>query len=108
MSTRIGSGRPRRPQSNNRGRGPSRGPRPDGTVRAPLPIQKKREPTVVELPQAVTVKELAEALSVAGGQIIKELITRGMMVTINQTVDFATATDLAAAFSVVVKLKASD
>jgi translation initiation factor IF-2 len=62
----------------------------------------------VELPQAVTVKELAEALNVAGGQIIKELITRGMMVTINQTIDFATAADVATAFSVQVKQKAVD
>jgi translation initiation factor IF-2 len=60
------------------------------------------------LPQAVTVKELAEALNVAGGQVIKELITRGMMVTINQTIDFATAADVASTFNVQVKQKEVD
>jgi translation initiation factor IF-2 len=56
----------------------------------------------------MTVKELADALSIATGPIIKELITRGMMVTINQTIDFATASDVAAAFNVQVRQKATD
>lgn len=107
MSTRVGSGRSRRPPGGNRRSG-SRGPRPDSTLRAPLVVQKKREPTVLELPQAITVKELAEALNVAGGQLIKELIGRGLMVSINQSIDFATASELASTFSVIVKPKASD
>src|SRR5713226_3014421 len=106
MSTRIGSGRPRRPMGGGRPR--RRGPRPESGVRQPLPIPKKREQTLVELPQSLTVKELAEALSVAGGQIIKELIGRGLMVTINQTVDFATASDVAGVFNVLVRQKAQD
>ena len=108
MSTRMGSGRPRRPQGGNRGRPRPQGRRPDGGNRVPTVIPKKREPTVVELPQTMTVKELAEALNIATGPIIKELITRGMMVTINQTIDFATASDVAAAFSAQVRQKASD
>jgi translation initiation factor IF-2 len=108
MSTRIGSGRSRRPQGGNRGRPRPQGRRPDGSNRMPTIIPKKREPTVVELPQTMTVKELADALNIATGPIIKELITRGMMVTINQTIDFATASDVAAAFSAQVRQKASD
>jgi translation initiation factor IF-2 len=73
-----------------------------------MPVVKKRELTVVELPQSLTVKELAEALNVAGGQIIKELIGRGMMVTINQTIDYATAADVASSFNVQVQPKAVD
>jgi len=51
---------------------------------------------------------LAEAINVPGGQVIKELIGRGFMVTINQTVDFATASDVASAFNVQVRQKALD
>ncbi|HLZ08336.1 MAG TPA: translation initiation factor IF-2, partial [Chloroflexota bacterium] len=48
------------------------------------------------------------AISVPGGQVIKELIGLGVMVTINQTVDFATASDVASAFNVQVRQKALD
>lgn len=111
MSTRIGSGRPRRPGHGQRGR-PSRprSGRPDTATRPSLsaPVVKKREPVVVDLPQTMTVKELAEALNLGGGQIIKELISRGLMVTINQSIDFATATDVASAFNVQVRAKELD
>src|SRR3979490_2343936 len=107
MSTRVGSGRSRRPPGNS-GRSRSRGPRPDNSSRAPLPLQKKREPTVVLLPQGVPEKALAEALNVAGGQIIKELISRGMILTIKQAHTYAVFSDFDRAFSVVVKQKASD
>jgi len=56
----------------------------------------------------MTVKELADALNVGSGLIIKELISRGIMVTINQSIDFATAADVAAAFNVKVAPKALD
>jgi translation initiation factor IF-2 len=107
MSTRVGSGRSRRPQQGGRPR-PHGGRRPDSGSRQPLPVAKKREPTIIELPQSTTVKELAEAISVPGGQVIKELIGRGVMVTINQTVDFATASAVASAFNVQVRQKALD
>jgi len=69
MSTRVGSGRPRRPQQGGRPR--PHGRRSDSGSRQPLPIAKKREPTIIELPQSTTVKELAEAINVPGGQVIK-------------------------------------
>lgn len=56
----------------------------------------------------MTVKELADAFNVGSGMIIKELIGRGMMVTINGTIDFQTAVDVASAFSVQVQPKAID
>lgn len=63
---------------------------------------------MIELPQTVTVKELAGALNVGGGQVIKELIGRGFMVTINESIDFATATDVAGVFNVQVNPKELD
>jgi translation initiation factor IF-2 len=45
----------------------------------------------VELPSSVAVKDLAEALNVSHADIIKELIRNGIFATINQTIDFDTA-----------------
>src|SRR5438445_8244199 len=107
MGTRFGAGRSRRP---TRGGGrPQRRPnRSDGPIRSTLPVPKKRDATTIELAQTVTVKELSDALGVAGGMVIKELIQRGFMVTMNQSIDLATATDVAAVFNVLVKQKEID
>jgi translation initiation factor IF-2 len=110
MSTKIRNGRPHRPGQPPRGR-PSRPHtgRPDpGRSSLSAPAPRKREPVVIELPQTVTVKELAELLNVGTSQVIKELITRGLMLTVNQSVDFATAADVAAAFNVQVTPKPVD
>jgi translation initiation factor IF-2 len=45
----------------------------------------------VELPSSVAVKDLADALSVSTADIIKELIRNGIFATINQSIDFDTA-----------------
>jgi len=45
----------------------------------------------VELPSSVAVKDLAEALNVSHADTIKELIRNGIFATINQTIDFDTA-----------------
>lgn len=45
----------------------------------------------LQLPATVTVAELAERLSVSGPQLIKYLMTNGVMATLNQSVDFDTA-----------------
>lgn len=110
MSTRIGGGGPRRPgPQKGRSSRPQHRRRPEATGRPSLAAPtKRREPVSVELPQTMTVKELAEALNLASGQIIKELIGRGMMVTINQSIDYATAMEVATAFSINVTPKAVD
>jgi translation initiation factor IF-2 len=45
----------------------------------------------IKLPQDITVAQLAERLEVGPATVIKELFTRGTAVTINQTLDYATA-----------------
>jgi translation initiation factor IF-2 len=50
----------------------------------------------IELPSSVSVKDLAEALSVSHADVIKELIRNGIFATINQTVDYDTASLVAA------------
>jgi translation initiation factor IF-2 len=77
---------------------PRRGPRPQrkrsgppaGAAVADAPVAQR--PTgPVELSNPVTVKDMAEALGVSHADIIKELIRNGIFATINQTIDFDTA-----------------
>ncbi|HEX6030431.1 MAG TPA: translation initiation factor IF-2 [Tepidiformaceae bacterium] len=45
----------------------------------------------VSIPPAVTVKELGDLLGVSGVEVIKRLMTNGVMASLNQTVDYETA-----------------
>jgi translation initiation factor IF-2 len=45
----------------------------------------------VELPSSVPIKDMADALGVSTADIIKELIRNGIFATINQSIDFDTA-----------------
>ncbi|HET7636115.1 MAG TPA: translation initiation factor IF-2 [Candidatus Limnocylindria bacterium] len=81
--------RPRRPPRPQRRRGPS-----SGAVATEALAARPTGP--VELPASISVKELAEALAVSHADIIKELIRNGIFATVNQTVDFDTASLVAA------------
>ncbi|GAC1337596.1 MAG: hypothetical protein NVSMB29_02180 [Candidatus Dormibacteria bacterium] len=43
------------------------------------------------LPATLTVKELADRLGVSGAEVVKYLLTNGVMATLNQSIDFDTA-----------------
>jgi translation initiation factor IF-2 len=53
---------------------------------------------VVRISEVITVGELAKAMGVKAGEIIKKLMDSGMMATINQMLDFDTASLIAADF----------
>jgi translation initiation factor IF-2 len=57
----------------------------------------------VELPPSITVKQLADILKVEPVKIIKQLMRKGIMANINQTLDFNTASMTAADFGYAVK-----
>ncbi len=82
---------------------PRRGPRPQrrrgsgssGGVATQAPVVVR--PTgPVELPSSVVVKDLAETLGVSHVDVIKELIRNGIFASINQSIDFDTASLVAA------------
>ncbi len=62
-------------------------------MEAPAP---QRPSGPIELPNSVSVKDLADALSVSHADVIKELIRNGIFATINQTIDYDTASLVAA------------
>lgn len=86
---RTGGGmRPRPPRHHTKGGGQKRV--------EPLPavvssVSPKAEHGVVELPASLTVKELAELLEVTPSQVIKELLSNGVITSINQVIDYDTA-----------------
>ena len=64
---------------------------------APVVIHK---PTSVELPEEIVVAQLASKLHVTAGEVVKKLMMMGMMVTVNQMVDFDTAALVADEFGI--------
>src|SRR4249920_2702079 len=78
---------------------PRRGPRPqrrrDGGADGGLAVETQtvvpRGGAPVELPSSIAVKDLATALTVSTSDVIKELIRNGIFATINQSIDFDTA-----------------
>ena len=50
-----------------------------------------KAPTSVTLPEEIIVSDLASRLKVTSGEVVKRLMLLGMMVTVNQTVDYDTA-----------------
>jgi len=57
----------------------------------------------VELPPSITVKQLADILKVEPVKVIKQLMRKGIMANINQTLDFDTASITAADFGYIAK-----
>ncbi len=64
------------------------GPRPGGVATETAPV---RPAGPVELPNPVVIKDLAEILSVSHADIINILIKNGIFATVNQSIDFDTA-----------------
>jgi len=71
-------------------------------VVAPPPVA--REPREITITEGVTVRELAEKLGLRAKDLLKTLLDRGIFASINQALDFQTATSLAEAFNGIVKV----
>ncbi len=77
-----------RPGSKKQQPQPMKGGKPaPGKKQAPV----KKQPLKVEIPDEIVVSDLASRLKVTVGEVVKRLMMMGMMVTVNQTVDFDTA-----------------
>ena len=73
---------------------------------APAPAAVKQEPvrpTLIKVGESLSVKELAIKLGREVNEVIKKLMMLGVMATINQEVDFDTASLIAAEFGVTVE-----
>lgn len=95
---------PRRPGGQQRSRqrgGKSRGRSSSNGNRARGAVAVATRPTgPVTLGSVMSVAELADALGVTPVDVIKELMASGIMATINQQVDYDTASRVAASFDI--------
>ena len=96
-----------KPQPKRKGKRPQRPQQVEvmePSLPEPMPRFDDRRPSVpailrkVTLTEGVTVKELAEKLEIKHKDVIKALLTRGFLATINQTLDAETATAVAKSF----------
>ena len=51
----------------------------------------KKKPLQITIPEEITVSELASRLKVTAAEVVKRLMMMGMMVTVNQAIDYDTA-----------------
>ena len=79
-----------RNNNNNNNKGGKNGKK-GGFTPAPAPAPAKKVPVKAEIPDEITVGEFASRIKAPAGEVIKRLMLMGMMVTLNQTIDFDTA-----------------
>lgn len=69
-----------------------------------MPTANTQKPTSVEIAETITVKDFADLTKVGVAEIIKHLMLLGVMATINQEIDFDTASLVANEFGVEVNM----
>ncbi len=67
---------------------------------APMQAPVVKRPTSVELPDEIVVGQLASRLKVTAGEVVKKLVMMGMMVTVNQVIEYDYAALVAEEFGV--------
>ena len=63
-----------------------------------IALDRKNKPITVSIPDEITVSELATRLKATAAEVIKKLMMLGMMVSINDVIDFDTASLVAMEF----------
>ncbi|NLN45068.1 MAG: translation initiation factor IF-2 [Clostridiaceae bacterium] len=87
------------PPRSSRRRGSSRR-RDRGSAQASQAAAARAILTHVALPENLTVKEFAEAIKKTSAEIIKKLMKMGVMATLNEVIDFDTATIIASEYNI--------
>ncbi len=93
QDTRGGNQKLTKKNTQQQGNKPGQKPMMRGGKNQPAKKQApvKKQPLHVEIPDEIVVSDLAARLKVTVGEVVKRLMMMGMMVTVNQTVDYDTA-----------------
>ncbi len=67
--------------------------------------EKEEELKIVEIPEVLTVKELSDLIDVPVNEILGELFQKGMLMTINQTIDPELAVEIAEEHGYLAEIK---
>ncbi|MCL2375869.1 MAG: translation initiation factor IF-2 [Defluviitaleaceae bacterium] len=66
---------------------------------------KPEEPRVIQVPAVLTLKELAELMNKQGAELVKALIKKGDMISINQEISYEKAMEIAIEYNILVEEK---
>ena len=71
------------------------------------PQPRKEEPKEVikeiQIPEKLTIRELAEAMKKQPSEIVKKLFMQGMLVTVNQEIDYEKASEIALEYDIIAE-----
>lgn len=78
--------------------------------RSKPPKKKKEEEEVkiLQIPEVITVRELAQLLGVSPNEIIAQLMKKGILATINHTIDPQVAVEIAENFGFLAEIKSAE
>lgn len=76
--------------------------------RPPKKKKEEEELKIIQIPEVITVRELAELLDVSPNEIIAELMKRGILATINHTIDPNIAVEIAEKFGYLAEIKTAE
>ena len=73
---------------------------------APAPVEKEEDviKTII-LPEKLTIKELADKMKVQASAIVKKLFMQGIMVTVNQEIEYEKAEEIALEFNCICEME---
>ena len=73
----------------------------------PQPKHEEKKPEVKEIviPEKLTIRELADAMKMQPSAIVKSLFMKGIMVTVNQEIDFEKAQEIAMEFDIIAEME---
>lgn len=73
-------------------------------------VEKKEEEEIkiLQIPEIITVRELAELMKIPPNQVMAELLKRGILATINQTIPPEVALQVAEAFGFLAEIKGEE
>jgi len=80
-------------QNGKKGQPQQNGGKKDRRNQQPIPPPQpvKKVPVKATVPDEITVGEFAQRIKVSAGEVVKKLMLMGMMVSVNQSIDFDTA-----------------
>ncbi len=72
---------------------------------APAPVEKEEVIKNIIIPESLTIKELADKMKVQASAIVKKLFMQGIMVTVNQEIEFEKAEEIALEFNCICEME---
>ena len=72
---------------------------------APRVVPVSLEPKLIQIPALLTLKELAELMNKSGSELVKALMKKGQMITLNQEIDYETAATIAMDYNILAEEK---